>query len=125
MASVGAATGGHAGAVPGMRGARLARYQFSDADSAPGRDRSALYIAPILANVVSDGYGEHVERIAGPPRLLASQEAVPAARHRDHGRRRDGGHDLGAALLRQDRLGAARRPVGDADRGPAARAPDT
>ena len=67
-----------------------------------------LYIAPILANVVSDGHGEHSEQTRGPSPLLASQEAVPAARHRDHGRRRDGGHDLGPAFLRQDRLGAAR-----------------
>ena len=55
---------------------------------------------------------------------MAGQEAVSAARHRRDGRRRDGGHDLGPALLRQNRLGAARRPVGDTDRGPAARAPE-
>ena len=53
--------------------------------------RRMLYIAAILANVVSDGHGEHVERNRGPSRLLAGQEAVSAARYRDHGRRRDAG----------------------------------
>jgi hypothetical protein len=42
MPRVGASTGGSARAGPGMRGATLARYQFSDAVSAPGRDRSAI-----------------------------------------------------------------------------------
>src|SRR5439155_14384703 len=63
----------------------------------PGRavlscGRRVLYIAAILANVVNDGHGEHAERSRGPSRLLAGQEAIPAARHRDHDRRRDGGH---------------------------------
>jgi hypothetical protein len=42
MPSVAASTSGSSGGGPGVRGARFARYQLSDAVSAPGRDKSEI-----------------------------------------------------------------------------------
>src|SRR5580692_909414 len=72
---------------------------------------------PESASVVTDAYWQ--------PRLPQNRpKAISSAGHDHHGRRGDRGHDLGSPLLRENALGAARRPMGDAGRGPAAPAPE-